>query len=210
MICLPNPLTFRKRFGTFRNMKFGKSQICVTRGKPRYPVEAQRSALELAGCGDWVSLDDTNGLRSLLDRLRKNDVVKVRHLHLLAPAKRRTDENPRRALWSILHQIEDRGATVLEISTGRSTANQRDRDMMIADAIEVVTRGARAVARARENGKKGGRPPAVIKDENREHARRYWFERQELQGLRLRQCLGRVGYSLARCYREFGPRQGRE
>lgn len=192
-------------------MKFGKHHICVTRTKPRHSVDAQRAALEAAGCGDWVSLDDPDGVDALIDRLRKGDLVKVRHLHILAPNKCRTDHNPRRDLWRILHAIEDRGATVVEISTNRTTANQRERDMMIADAIEVVTRGARAIAaRARENGKLGGRPPTPIKDRDREAARAFWFERQELVGKRLRQCLGRVGYSLARCYREFGPRGGRE
>lgn len=192
-------------------MKFGKSHICVTREKPRYPSAAQRTALELAGCGDWAELSDKDGVRDLLDRLRRGDIVKLRHLHLLVPVKKRTDENPRRDLWQVLHLIEDRGATILEVSTGRSSANQRERDMMIADAIEVITRGARAISAklARENGKKGGRPPATIKDEQREAARAYWFERPEIVGKRLRQCLKRLGYSVARCYREFGPRGGR-
>lgn len=192
-------------------MRFSKSHICVTREKPRYPAAAQRAALEPAGCGDWAELSDKDGVRDLLDRLRRGDIVKLRHLHLLVPVKKRTDENPRRDLWQIIHLIEDRGATILEVSTGRSSANQRERDMMIADAIEVITRGARAISAklARENGKRGGRPPAVIKDEQREAARAYWFERPEIVGKRLRQCLKRLGYSVARCYREFGPRGGR-
>lgn len=192
-------------------MKFSTSHICVTREKPRYPAAAQRAALEPAGCGDWAELSDKDGVRDLLDRLRRGDTVKVRHLHLLAPPKRRTDDNPRRELWETIHRIEDRGATILEVSTGRSSANQRERDMMIADAIEVITRGARAISAklARENGKKGGRPPAVIKDEQREAARVKWFERPELVGDDLRRALKRTGYSVARCYREFGPRGGR-
>lgn len=192
-------------------MKFSKSHICVTREKPRYPAAAQRAALELAGCGDWAELSDKDGVRDLLDRLRRGDTVKVRHLHLLAPPKRRTDDNPRRELWETIHRIEDRGASILEVSTGRSTANQRERDTMIADAIEVITRGARAISAklARENGRKGGRPPTEISDHQRASARALWFEKPEIVGKRLAQSLRRCGYSVARCYREFGPRGGR-
>lgn len=40
-------------------------------------------------------------------------------------------------------------------------------------------------------------------------ARVKWFERPELVGDDLRRALKRNGYSVARCYREFGPRGGR-
>lgn len=187
-------------------------QICVTRDKPRYAVGSQRADLDASGCTEWIALGPDDETRELIDRVRRNDVVKVRALHLLVRRKRRTDQNVRRELWEIVHQIEERGATIHEVSTGRTSANQRERDTMIADAIEVLTRGARAMSAkvARENGKLGGRPRTLIKDEQRETARRLWFEAPEIVGLRLRQSLRRTGYSLARCYREFGPRGGRE
>lgn len=111
------------------------------------------------GCGTWFDLAERGERGRLIDTLRKGDVIHVRHLHLLAEPKRRTDDVPRLSLWSILFEIEDRGVTIREISTGRSTAHSRERDMMIRDALEVLTRGARANAArvARENGKLGGR-----------------------------------------------------
>lgn len=190
-------------------MRIGKDQICVIRALPRHTEAGQRAALEPDGCGDWIALHEPRGLDTLISRLRKGDTVKVRALHLLAPPKLRTDDNPRRELWRILHLIEDRGATVREVSTGRSTADKRARDDMIADAIEVITRGARAYSAklARENGKLGGRPPKAMKPEQTEAARCIWFD-PCVKGVKLKRELKRYGYSLSRCYREFGAREG--
>lgn len=191
-------------------MRFSKAHICVTRTKPRHPAEPQKAVLAECGCGDWVDLDRPDGWTALAERLRRGDQVKVRHLHILVPQKRRTDDNPQRALWAAIWAIEDRGATVFEAATGRSTADARTRDEMIRDAIDAITRGARGPeARiARANGKLGGRPAARIKDEDRAAARALWFERPDLRGARLHQALRKLRYSVARCYREFGARSG--
>ncbi len=81
---------------------------------------------------------------------------------------------PRLTLWAILFEIEDRGATIREISTGRSTANPRERDMMIRDALEVLTKGARANA-ARQARMLGGRSRKHSR-EKVEAAAAVWFD----------------------------------
>lgn len=192
-------------------MRFGKDQICLIRALPRHTEAGQRAVLEPDGCGDWIALHERDGFEELIGRLRRGDTVKLARLRFLAPPKLRTSDNPRRDLWRMLHAIEDRGAIVREVSTGRATSDPRQRDMMIADAIEEITRGSRAISirRARENGKLGGRPPKVIKPVQREAARSVWLD-PSLYGDRLRRALRREGYSLSRCYREFGPRHGRD
>lgn len=191
-----------------RLSQINKSQICVVRALPRYPASVQTDALEASGCGQTI--DIATGRARLIETLRKGDVVKVWKLHLLAEPKRRTDDNPRRDLWAILHQIEDRGATVLELSTGRTSSDHRQRDLMIADAVEILTRGQHAVARkiAAQNGLNGGRPPTKISDEQRDRARALWFD-LKVYGVDLRRILKAEKYTLARCYREFGPRGGK-
>lgn len=192
-------------------MKIGKNHICVVRHLSRYPEAAQREVLMQAGCGQTLDIGKPGQRLMLVSDLRRGDIVKVRHLHLLAEPKRRSIDNPRRDLWAIVHQIEDRGATIFEVSTGRTTANPRDRDNMIADAIEIVTRGARALSGkiARENGKRGGRPKVEIADDQRERALAVWHD-PSVTGERLKRTLRLHKFSLARCYREFGPRGERE
>ena len=204
-------MTPHKLFVTFCNMRFAKSQICWIRELPRYPGAPQLAALSEHGCGQIFDASKPNARDDMIDQLRRGDVIKVRSLHLLAMPRRRTTDEPRRDLWATIHAIEDRGASVLELATMRSTTNHRERDMMIADAIETITRGARALPRkiARENGKLGGRPPAKISDEQRAAARELWFDKPNILGRNLKKNLLRVGYSVHRCYREFGPRGGR-
>lgn len=192
-------------------MRIRRDQICVIRDKPRLKGGPQREALTLHGCGDLIDLGAPHGERDLMDRLRRGDTVKLRRLHILVPPKRDTRERPRLTLWEMVHAIEDRGASIMEIDTGRSSKDLRQRDEMIRDAIEIVTEGARAAAAkvSRENGRLGGRPPAQISDDRRQAARATWFDASKM-GARLQRDLKRHGYSLARCYREFGPRSGRQ
>lgn len=158
-------------------MAIDKSQICVTRSLSRYPASAQRDALSACGCGTWFDLAERGERARFVGSIRRGDTIHVRHLHLLAEPKRRTDDVPRLTLWAILFEIEDRGAVIREISTGRSTASKRERDMMIRDALEVLTKGARANAarQARENGKLGGRKRKWQR-EKVEAAAAVWFD----------------------------------
>jgi len=176
-------------------MKMDKSKIGVVRSLSRFPATAQREALEPFKCGTWIDLTAVGGLQQLLDLLRRNDVVHVRHMRLLAPPKLRTTDNPRLALWEIIHAIEDKGATIFETATDRKTnAGPRVRDEMIRDAIEAVTRGAKALPRkiARENGILGGRPQKWTADQVRAAAP-VWFD-ATLWGKRLDDALRYGGH----------------
>ena len=192
-------------------MALTKHHICVIRALPRYPEGPQRAELSAHGCGAWYDLSLKSARADMLDGLRRGDVVKVRHLHLLAEPKKLRTDNPRRDLWAIIAEIEQRGATVLEISTARTTANAGERDMMIADAIERLTKGSRAYNRkqAVEHGKLGGRPKKdVAKGEA--DARRLWFDPSLGDREKLRRYLRPTGWSISRCYKEFGGRGERE
>lgn len=192
-------------------MAFQKNHVCIIRALPRYPEGPQRAELEASGCGVTFDLSKRGARVEMLNTLRRGDVVKVRHALLLAEPKRLSTDNPRRDLWAIIAQIEERGATVLEVSTGRTTANVSDRDAIIADAIERLTKGARAYNRKRavEHGKLGGRPKKdVAKGEA--DARRLWFDPDLKDRERLRRLLKPTGWSISRCYQVFKGRDERE
>lgn len=136
--------------------------------------------------------------------------MRVTRMHLLVRRVKRTDVNLRLNLWRVVHAIEDRGATIEETATGRKSTDPRQRDDMISDAIETLTRShnARAAKVARANGRKGGRPPNVLSDEQTAKARAAWFN-SDLAGGRLLKTIRAAGYTRSRCYQEFGPRGGR-
>ena len=192
-------------------MAFQKNHVCIIRALPRYPEGPQRAELEAHGCGVWFDLSKPDARTHMLNTLRQGDVVKARHLLLLAEPKKLRTDNPRRDLWAIISQIEERGATLLEVSTGRTSANPRERDGMIADAIERLTRGSRAYNRkqAQAHGKLGGRPKKdVAKGEA--DARLLWFDPKLDDRDKLRRLLRLTGWSVSRCYKEFGGRGERE
>lgn len=176
-------------------MKTTKAHIGVVRSLPRYPATAQRAALEQFGCGSWIDLTAENGVESLISMLRRGDVVHVRNLALLARPKHRTDDNPRLDLWAMVHAIEARGASILETSTGRrSSISPQERDEMIRDALEAVTKGMKALPRriARENGILGGRPQKWTADDV-QAAAPVWFD-PSLWGKKLDDALRRGGH----------------
>lgn len=200
----------RKRKGTFVNVRLSKARCGYVQSVPRHPASGQRAALEPYQLGQIFDEDQEEGARSrMVDQLRRNDVVHITHLHLYAKRVARTNHNMRLDLWQALRDLEDHGGSIVETSTGRTTADRKQRDDMIRDAIEILTRGhkARASTIARKNGMKGGRPPKVLTAEQKEAARAAWIN-PKLAGAKLRQVVRRCGYSIARCYSEFGPRGG--
>lgn len=204
-------LAFVKGSVTFKNMILAKHHVCIIRALPRYPEGPQRAELEAHGCGVTFDLAKRGARTDMLNTLRNGDLVKVHHALLLAEPKKLSTDNPRRDLWAIIAQIEERGAVVVEVSTGRTSANPRERDGMIADAIERLTKGSRAYDRkqAVEHGKLGGRPKKdVAKGEA--DARRLWFDPALGDREKLRRFLRPTGWSISRCYKEFGGRGERE
>ena len=193
-------------------MVMNRTHIGLIREVPRCAASSQRLAMEEAGVG--VVIDLAGAERGdVFNRIRSGDTVYVMHLHVLAERIRRTDHKPRRDLfWWVTHLLAR--AKIVELSSGR-TADAADIPTllaMLADAVERITSSTkgRAAAVARKNGKLGGRPRKRPKPDQTEAARHVWFEKPEITGKWLRQCLRRAGYSRAQCYREFGPRYGRD
>lgn len=192
------------------NSRLSKARCGYVQSVPRHPASGQRAALEPYQLGAIFDEDQEEGARGrMVDQLRRNDAVHLTHFHLLAKRVERTTHNMRLDLWEALRDVEERGGVVIETSTDRTTADRKQRDDMIRDAIEILTRGhkARASTIARKNGMKGGRPPKVLTPEQTEAARAAWIN-PKLAGAKLRQVVRRCGYSIARCYAEFGPRGG--
>jgi hypothetical protein len=100
----------------------------------------------------------------LCKKLRTGDtlaVVKLRAVY--DPSLGRT---PRKALFRALHQIEDMGVDILEVSTLRRSSVARERDMMIADCLDEIARSAK--------GGDAGRPKRELTTAERELAIRHW------------------------------------
>lgn len=184
----------------------GKSHIGLVRDLPRYRASGQLWAMETIGVVSILNLDEVPR-EHVIDMIRRGDTIYVLHLHLLAERARRTNHNPRRDLQAWLEALQSREAVIVEMHTQRRS----DKDLlpMIFDAVEVITKGARgrAIKIARTNGKKGGRPKADV-SATRSQAREIWFNPAYTGRDAMRRRLRPLGWSVARCYREFGPRYG--
>lgn len=116
------------------------------RAYPKSPADAQRRALEHYGIpSDLIVVDgrQTKGRSAenwpwLLKKLRAGDALAVTKLRAIYDAD--AGRTPRLALFRSIHNIEDMGCVILEISTDRSTAKARERDMMIADCLDDLAR----------------------------------------------------------------------
>jgi hypothetical protein len=169
----------------------------------RLTASGQKAGLLAHGVDEskiYTEGHDGETLDALVRSLRRGESVCVMRLHLLAPPKLRTADRPRRDLWAAIQAIEAKGAHVVEVDSGRSTANPAERDDMIADAIEALTHAGRA-PRRRDGS---GRPPKVFTTEQIEQARRAWFDlrhRANADAIRA----GPTGWSMTRSYKTFGP-----
>jgi hypothetical protein len=156
-----------------------------------YGVEPRRVCVEGRGEGT---------LASCIQILRPGNVLAVRHMHLLAPAKSSNNDKPRRALWAALKAVEDKKASVYEVSTARSSLNKDERDAMLADAIEALTHAGRSPRK----GHLPGRPAFTYSEKQIDQARRAWFDlrhRTNSDAIRA----SPVGWTAQRSYDEFGP-----
>lgn len=142
------------------------------RNLPKLAEPAQKRALKAHGltCENIVVHGRQLKGRSretwgwLLKKLRTGDtlaVVKLRAIY--DPALGKT---PRKALFKALHQIEDMGVDILEVSTLRRSSVARARDMMIADCLDEIARSAK--------GGDSGRPKRELTTAEQELAMRHW------------------------------------
>lgn len=182
----------------------------------RIPAAGQRAKLIEYGIPpDKIYSEGEHGesLDALVRALRKGEAVGVVRVHLLAAPKSKTSDTPRRALWSAVHAIEGKGATIVEIESNRHTANVRERDAMIADAIEQITHSGRTPRKQDVPG----RPRIVFTADEIETARRIWYDlryRTNNEALEaIKKALAKIRpkgpkWTMARCYDKangFGP-----
>lgn len=170
---------------------------------PRFTASGQEATLLAYGVApNRIFVEGRGGetLEACIRLLRPGNVLAVRHMHLLAPPKTSTNDKPRRALWAAISAIEDRNASVYEVSTARSSLNRIERDGMLADAIEALTHAGRSPRK----GHLPGRPAFEFTEKQIDQARRAWFDiRHRTNSDAIRASPN--GWTVQRSYDEFGP-----
>jgi hypothetical protein len=104
----------------------------------------------------------------LLKKARPGDTIAVTKLRAIYSP--RGKETPRKALFRALHDLEDRGCKIVEISTGLHSSNARERDKMIAACLDEL-------ARSRSGGD-AGRPKRELSAAEHALGRRHWFSHE--------------------------------
>jgi len=191
----------------FVHFEIVKSKLSTARGyvRPlgRLTASGQLTALKEHGIHRdqvYVEGEGPETLDELVRALRKGETVAVVRLHVLAPPKLRTADRPRRALWDAIKRIEEKGAHIFELDSGRRTSITAERDELIADAIEALTHAGRS-PRRRDGA---GRPPRAFTDEQIEQARTAWFDSRHRTNRDAITASPR-GWSMTRSYKTFGP-----
>lgn len=161
---------------------------------------AQRTALEAAGVKRiWTEGRDET-LADCIAQLRRRDVLAVTDLWLLAEPRSKDVRSPRKSLFEALGAIEERGATVVETASGRSSSE--DRDAMLLDAIEWLSGQARG-RKGAVNGR--GKQPVKFAPEVIEAAERIWRDRRVKTWADAAKKLPK-GFTVYRAHKMFGPR----
>jgi hypothetical protein len=137
----------------------------------------------------------TSDFKLQVARLRPGDAVEVESLADLA-----NDRGTLSELRDRLTAIHDKGCYVLEKSTGRKSNTPRVGDM-IFDAAKRLKKGLPSKV-AKDNGRKGGRPPKV-RETPKDMAELHWFNsrhRTDDDAL-----IKMKGWTKSAAWRTFGP-----
>lgn len=184
--------------------------------KPGHPEARQLDALRSAGADPILTIpDECPTWRDAIRVVRNGDVVLVQFLQLIAEPKSANVRHPAMDMRDAIEAIEGKGASLTEISTGRSTADARQRAAMIADAAKSLGAGGRSLssAQARANGaaagSKRGRPRTTFSEAEIDEARRVWESRKITTWAEAARLLPK-GFSVYRAHELFGPRGGRK
>jgi hypothetical protein len=146
--------------------------------KQRHPADRQRRALTAAGAHVLYEIgrDGCESWRNAVASLRRGDVLYVEAIALLPDERVKGKIQPAVDLIEALDEIRDKGAVVIETSTGRRSDSKADLMAMRADAIKALGAGGRSLPskKARENGSKGGRRAKVFSDADLRRAELVW------------------------------------
>lgn len=138
------------------------------RKSDRHTLDAQRAAMTRA---QIARVYDDLDLCIRQRRRGHGDVIAVHRAMLLAdPRDRRKLGGLRAAFRATLDKLEDAGAVLLELDTGLTTANRRDRDQIIRAAEDELGR-VRRYSRT-------GRPHRVWGIDELAVMRLHWFSRE--------------------------------
>ena len=152
-----------------------KSQIGVICKSPSIKAETQETALRKAGAQWIVTLGRVlpKSWRDVVNVVREGDTVYVYGLALV-PTKRGDDElAPSVQVREFIIEVHDKGGTVVEVSSGRSSRNRSQRLAMVKDATKALRRGSRTAP----TGKGRGRPKGEFSSDEIAEAKRVWFSR---------------------------------
>lgn len=160
-------------------IKVDKSKIGFVRPiKQRHSAERQTDAVTQAGAKTifTVGEDGVTSWRDVARLTRRGDTVYVEALALLPDERIPRKRQPAVDLIEALDELRDRGAVVVETSTGRRSDRKEELKAMRADAIKSLGAGGRSLptAQARANGGKGGRCAKVFSERDMERAELVW------------------------------------
>lgn len=146
--------------------------------KQRHPAARQRQALLKAGVSIIYEIGEEGctSWRTAVRSLRKGDVLYIEALALLPDERVPGKLQPASDLIDALDEIRDKGAVLIETSTGRRSDNREELKAMRADAIKSLGAGGRSLpsAKAKANGGKGGRRAKVFTARDMERAELVW------------------------------------
>lgn len=173
-------------------------RVGFVRDDARMSLRSQRAALTAAGVSriydDW----------DMLIRQRRRghgDVIVVVHLYLIADPTRRTVKGSlRQSVIDRRAEARRAGASILELSTGRSTLTADDADAMLANALGTL-------AQSRARSERIGRPPREHSERERDVMQRHWTSMRHRTNREAILAMANEGVSVSvqRVTRLFGP-----
>lgn len=148
----------------------------MVRDFPRFRAATQKRMLEAREFDPIYTLNKDISFEDAVKSLRAGNVCGVARLWILADPKKRRKGGMRQALYDAVDAIEERGAIIEEVDSGRVSTNKSQRDAMIREAAEVVTRGGQAAKSAKNLPK--GRKAVEFAPEVYEKAKSAWESRK--------------------------------
>jgi hypothetical protein len=180
--------------------------------KQRHPATRQRQALLNAGVSIIYEIgeDGCMSWRAAVRSLRKGDELHIEALALLPDERKPGKVQPAADLIEALDEIRDKGAVVVETSTGRRSDNREELKAMRADAIKALGAGGRSLpsAKAKENGGKGGRRPKQFSARDMERAELVWNAIKKYPRWQDVRSALPEGFTADRAYKLWGARGG--
>lgn len=187
-------------------------KIGIVREWSRHSVKRQREALTDAGADVIYSIpDECPTWREAVAFVRRGDTVLVELIQLLAEPKSGKVDLPAQDGRDALDEIKERGAVLVETTTGRSTGDGKQRRSLIMDMARSLGSGGRylTTAQAKANGEKAGirrgRRKMKFDETTTAKAKAIWESRKltwETADAQLRL----LGWTKHRAYKVFGRR----